>query len=178
MSKSIMNYDMSKAPTMSAPRSSFDKSHRHMTTIDFDYIYPCFWEEVYPGMTMSVNPNIFGRLATPAFPLMDNMFLDIHFFWIPMRQLWSNSRKFFGEQIDPGDSISYSIPTIAATAVTGYAELSLADYFGLPTKIPDYTHNALYIRAYQHCYNEWFRDQNLIDSATMNTDFRIVTGKQ
>lgn len=164
-----MKYDMSKAPTMSAPRASFNRSHRHMTTIDFDYIYPVYWDEVYPGDTFSMNPQIFGRLATPLHPLMDNMFLDIHFFWIPMRQLWDNSRKFFGEQVDPGDSIDYSIPTIAATASTGYGELSLPDYFGLPTKIPDYTYNALYIRGYQHCVNEWFRDQNLIDSVTIST---------
>lgn len=167
--QSNVNYDMSRAPTMSAPRASFDRSHAVKSTIDFDYIYPMYYDEVYPGDTFSMNPNIFARLATPLYPIMDNMFLDIHFFYIPMRQLWVNSRKFFGEQVDPGDSIDYSIPTIAATATTGYAELSLPDYFGLPTKIPDYTYNALYIRGYQHVYNEWFRDQNLIDSVTVST---------
>lgn len=167
--QSNINYDFSKAPTMTAPRAVFDRSHSYKTTIDFDYIYPVYYDEVYPGDTFTFNPNIFGRLATPAFPIMDNMFLDIHSFYVPMRQLWVNSRKFFGEQVDPGDSIDYSIPTIAATATTGYAELSLPDYFGLPTKVPDYTYNALYIRAYQHIYNEWFRDQNLIDSVTVST---------
>ena len=167
--QSVMKYDMSKAPTMTAPRASFDRSHGHKTTIDFDYIYPVYYDEVYPGDTFTMNPHIFGRLATPAFPIMDNMFLDIHFFYVPMRQLWVNSRKFFGEQVDPGDSIDYSIPTIAATAVTGYGELSLPDYFGIPTKVPDFTWNALYARAYVHCYNEWFRDQNLIDSVTFST---------
>ena len=164
-----MQYDMSKAPTMAAPRASFNRSHGHKTTIDFDYIYPVYYDEVYPGDTFSMNPHIFARLATPLFPIMDNMFLDIHFFWVPMRQLWVNSRKFFGEQVDPGDSIDYSIPTIAATAGTGYGELSLPDYFGIPTKVPDFTWNALYARAYVHCYNEWFRDQNLIDSVTFST---------
>ena len=163
------NYDMSAAPTLTAPRASFNRSHRHMTTIDFDYIYPIYSDEIYPGDSFSMNPAIFARLATPAFPLMDNMFIDVHFFFVPMRQIWDNSKKFFGEQVDPGDSIDYSIPTIAATATTGYAELSLPDYFGIPTKIPDFTYNALYIRAFQHCYNEWFRDQNLIDSVTIST---------
>lgn len=166
--QSVMNYDMSRAPTMTAPRAVFDRSHGHKTTIDFDYLYPIYWDEVYPGDTFTMNPHIFGRLATPLFPLMDNMFLDIHFFWVPMRQIWWNSRKFFGEQTDPGDSIDYTIPTIAATATTGYAELSLPDYFGIPTKVPDFTWNALYARAYVHIYNEWFRDQNLIDSVTVS----------
>ena len=128
-----------------------------------------YYDEVYPGDTFTMNPSIFARLATPLFPVMDNMYLDIHFFYVPMRQLWVNSRKFFGEQVDPGDSISFSIPTIAATATTGYGELSLPDYFGIPTKIPDFTWNALYPRAYVHIYNEWYRDQNIIDSVTFST---------
>ena len=167
--KSVMNYDLSKAPTMSAPRASFNRSHGLKTTIDFDYLYPCYYDEVYPGDTFNMRPNLFARLATPLFPIMDNMFIDIHFYYVPMRQLWDNSRKFFGEQVDPGDSIDYSIPTMAAPSSTGYGELSLADYFGLPTKVPDYTHNALYFRAYAHIYNEHYRDQNLIDSITLST---------
>lgn len=169
MPRSVMNYDMSRAPTMSAPRAVFDRSHGHKTTIDFDYLYPIYYDEVYPGDTFTMDPHVFGRLATPIYPVMDNMFLDIHFFWVPMRQLWDNSRKFFGEQVNPGDSIDFSIPTIAAPASVGYGELTLADYFGLPTKIPDYEWNALYARAYCHIYNEWYRDQNLIDSAVFST---------
>ncbi len=164
-----MNYDMSRAPTMTAPRANFNRSHGYKSTIDFDYIYPVYYDEVYPGDTFNMNPTVFARLATPLFPVMDNMFIDIHFFYVPIRQLWDNSRKFFGEQVNPGDSIDFVIPSIAAPSSTGYAELSLADYFGIPTKIPDFTWNALYPRAYVHIYNEWFRDQNLIDSVTMST---------
>jgi hypothetical protein len=166
---SVMNYDMSAAPTLSVPRANFNRSHGGKTTIDFDYIYPLYFDEVYPGDTFNMDATIVGRLATPLHPIMDNAYIDTHFFFIPMRQLWTNARKFFGEQVDPGDSIDYSIPKIAATATTGYGELSLADYFTLPTKIPDYQWNALYARAYVHCYNEWFRDQNLIDTVTFST---------
>jgi hypothetical protein len=166
---SVMQYDMAAAPTLTVPRANFNRSHGGKTTIDFDYLYPLYFDEVYPGDTFNMDATIVGRLATPLYPLMDNMSLDTHFFYIPMRQLWDNSRKFFGEQIDPGDSIDYTIPKISATATTGYGELSLADYFTLPTKVPDYEWNALYARAYVHCYNEWFRDQNLIDSVTFST---------
>lgn len=168
--RSVMKYDMSQAPTLTAPRASFNRSHGLKTTIDFDYIYPIFWDEVYPGDTFNCRPTMFARLATPLYPVMDNAFLDYHFFYVPMRQLWTNSRKFFGEQVNPGDSIDYTIPVMAAPASTGYAELSLSDYFGLPTKVPDYTHVSLYHRAYAHIYNEWFRDQNLINSVTVDTD--------
>ena len=167
--KSVMNYDMAQAPTMSAPRASFNRSHGGKTTQDFDQIVPMYFDEVYPGDTFNMNAAVMGRLATPLFPIMDNMYLDTHFFFIPMRQLWDNSKKFFGEQVDPNDSIDYSIPKISAPASTGYSELSLADYFTLPTKIPDYEWNALYARAYNHVINEWFRDQNLIDSRTFST---------
>ncbi len=167
--RSVMNYDISRAPTMDAPRAKFDLSEGHKTTIDFDYLYPVYLREILPGDSFTFNPNIFARLATPIHPLMDNLSIDIHSAFIPMRQLWVNSRKFFGEQEDPGDSISYTIPQIAAPASTGYAELSLADYFGIPTKIPDYLHSALPFRALAHFYNHWFRDQNLIDSVTMST---------
>ena len=116
--QSVMNYDMSSAPTMGAPRASFNRSHGHKTSIDFDLIIPVMQDEVYPGDTYTFNPNIFARLATPLHPLMDNMFLDIHSFFIPMRQLWVSSRKFFGEQVDPGDSIDYTVPYMNATATT------------------------------------------------------------
>jgi hypothetical protein len=60
------SYDMSLAPTINSPRANFNKSHDHRTTIDFDYLYPVFYEEVYPGMTMNVETTIFGRFATLA----------------------------------------------------------------------------------------------------------------
>ena len=164
-----MTHQFDRTAQATIPRSSFDRSYSLKTAFDSGLVVPIYVDEVYPGDTFSMNPHIFARLATPIYPIMDNMYIDVHFFWVPMRQLWVNSRKFFGEQVDPGDSIDYTIPTIAATASTGYAELSLPDYLGLPTKIPDYTWNALYARTYVHIYNEWYRDQNIIDSVTFST---------
>jgi hypothetical protein len=100
--QSVMNYDQSRAPVIEAPRASFNLSHGIKTTIDFDTLYPFGVYEILPGDTFTVNPNVFARLATPLFPIMDNTYLDIHYFWCPMRLLWDNSRKFFGEQHDPG----------------------------------------------------------------------------
>jgi hypothetical protein len=167
--KSVMSHQFSQAPTADIPRSSFNRSHGLKTTFDAGYLVPVFVDEALPGDTMSLNPSLFARLNTPINPIMDNMFLDVHFFSVPVRQLWDNFRKFCGEQVDPGDSIDYTIPTMAAPATTGYANETLSDYLGLPTKVPDYTHSALFHRAYAHVYNEWYRDQNLIDSVTMST---------
>jgi hypothetical protein len=98
------------------------------------------------------------------------MFLDVHFFSVPVRQIWSNFRKFMGEQANPSDTIDYTVPVSNATATTGYSNQSLQDYLGLPTQVADYEHSALFTRAYNHIFNEWYRDQNLIDSAVVDTD--------
>lgn len=158
---------MQIAPGIEIPRASFNRSHNYKTTIDFDYIYPIYWDEIYPNDTFNMNATGFGRFATLLHPLMDNSYIDIHFFFVPMRIIWDNARKFWGEQTDPGDSIAYTIPSMNASASTGYSELSIFDYFGLPTKIPDYEHISMPLRAYNAIWNRWYRDQNLQDSVTV-----------
>jgi hypothetical protein len=168
--KSVMVHQFSQVPNADIPRSSFNRSFGYKTTFDFDYIYPIFCEEALPGDTFTVNPSIFARLNTPIYPLMDNMVIDLHWFWVPNRLLWANWRKFLGEQRNPGDSTDYTTPVATATATTGYAVGSIHDYMGLPTGIPDYEHSNLPLRAYTMCWNEWYRDQNLINSGTLDTD--------
>lgn len=167
--KSVMTHQFSKAPTADVPRSSFNRSHGHKTSFDAGYLIPVYVDEALPGDTLTMRPSLFARLNTPIYPLMDNMFLDIHFFSVPIRQIWTNWRKFCGERTDPADSIDYTVPISNAPATTGYANETLQDYMGLPTKVPDYEHSALFTRAYNHIYNEWYRDQNLIDSAVVDT---------
>ena len=163
------NYTQSVAPVIKPNRAHFDMSHRYTSTMDMDYIYPVGHWEVIPGDTFSIQADLFGRFLTLLHPIMDNVYIDVHFFFAPHRILWDNARKFYGEQIDPGDSIAYTVPTAPATATTGYAELSLHDYFELPTKIPDYDHNNLLMRMYNYTWNEFYRDQNLQDSVTVDT---------
>jgi len=168
--QSVMKHQFSKAPTADIPRSSFNRSCGYKTTFDAGYLIPVFVDEALPGDTISLNPTLFARLNTPIYPLMDNMFLDVHFFSVPIRQIWDNFRKFCGERVNPADSIDFTVPISTATATTGYANQSLQDYLGLPTQVPDYEHSSLFTRAYNHIYNEWFRDQNLIDPAVVDTD--------
>jgi hypothetical protein len=117
---------------------------------------------------------MFGRLATPLFPVMDNLHLDSFFFFVPNRLVWNNWVKFMGEQDNPSDSISYSIPQ-QVSPTGGYAVGSLQDYFGLPTVGQvgvgnTVSHSALPVRAYNLIYNQWFRDQNLQNSVTVSKD--------
>lgn len=156
----------SQVPRAEIPRSRFDRSHGVKTTFDAGYLVPIFVDEALPGDTFNLQLSVFGRLATPLHPFMDNMFIDFFFFCVPYRLVWDNWQKFNGEQINPGDSTSYLVPQMVSP-VGGYAENTLSDYFGIPTKVAGMTHSALWHRAYNRIYNEWFRDENLQNSVTV-----------
>jgi len=162
--KSVMSHNFSQIPKADIQRSSFDRSHGVKTTFDAGKLIPILVDEALPGDTFKLNMTAFARLATPINPIMDNMYMDTHFFAVPMRLLWDNWQKFNGEQIDPGDSIDYLIPTTTAPAITGYTEGSMSDYFGIPTKVAGLEHSVMWHRAYNLVWNEWFRDENLQDS--------------
>lgn len=168
--KSVSTHDFAMVPRADIPRSRFSMQKTLKTTFDSGYLVPIMCEEVLPGDTFNVNVTMFGRLATPLFPVMDNLHLDSFFFFVPNRLVWTNWVKFMGEQDNPSDSISYSIPQQVSPA-GGYAIGSLQDYFGLPT-VGQVTagntvsHSALPTRAYNLIFNEWFRDQNLQNSVT------------
>jgi hypothetical protein len=168
--QSVMQHSFSQVPTADIQRSSFDRSSGHKSTINAGYLYPVYLDEALPGDTFNMNATLFARMATPIYPIMDNLYLDIHFFACPIRLLWTNFKKFMGEQDDPGDSIDFTIPIVTSTATTGYAEGSLWDYMGIPPGIPDLEHSALFSRMYNKTWNEWYRDQNLQDSVVVDTD--------
>jgi hypothetical protein len=166
---SVMNHDFSKVPKAEIQRSSFNRSHGYKTTMNFDELVPIFVDEALPGDTFNLDMSGFGRLATPINPIMDNMYLDTFFFAVPCRLLWDNWQKFHGEQINPGDSTDYTVPVVS-TPSGGWDVGSVADYFGLPTEVEIEDVNALHFRALNMIYNEWFRDQNVVDSVPFNTD--------
>ena len=161
-----MAHQFSQVPEADIPRSSFDRSHGVKTTFNAGYLVPVFVDEALPGDTFNCTMSMFGRLATPLHPFMDNMFVDVFFFACPIRLVWDNFQKFMGEQANPGDSTSYLVPT-STSPVGGYLEQSLHDYMGLPTKIASMPHASLHLRAYNLIYNEWFRDQNLQNSVSV-----------
>ena len=171
--RSVDVHQFAMVPKADIPRSAFNIESTHKTTFDSGYLIPVFVDEVLPGDTFRLDATFFARLATPIFPIMDNMYLESFFFFIPARLLWSNFKKFMGEQANPGDSISFVIPQ-QVSPNSGYAINSLQDYFGLPTVGQvgvgvNVSHNALPLRAYNLVWNEWFRDENLQNSAVVDT---------
>lgn len=168
--QSVMKHQFSRVPETTIQRSKFDRSHTHKTTFDAGKLIPIYCDEALPGDTFNMKMAAFARLATPIFPVMDNMHLDIHFFAVPHRLVWNNWQKFCGEQEDPGDSTDYLVPVSTAPASTGYSNETIHDYMGIPTKIAELEHNVLFLRAYNLIWNELYRDQNLQNSITVNRD--------
>jgi hypothetical protein len=171
--KSVSNHSFAMIPKADIPRSSFNTQYAHKTTFDAGFLVPIYCDEVLPGDTHRVKMTAFARLATPLFPVMDNLHLDTFFFFVPNRLVWTNWVKFMGEQTNPGDSISYVVPTITSTA-GGYGVGTVFDHLGLPTAgqitgSNTVTHNVLPLRAYNLIYNEWFRDENLQNSVPFRT---------
>jgi len=167
--KSTSTHQFSQVPKANIPRSSFNRSHGLKTTFDSGWLVPVFVDEALPGDTLNLNMTAFTRLATPIHPFMDNIHLDSFFFAVPIRLLWDNWQKMNGEQTNPGDSTDFLVPQITAP-VGGWTNGTLPDYLGMPTQVPNISASALWHRAYNLIANEWFRDQNLEDSVTVNTD--------
>jgi len=154
--KSKGNHTFSQVPKAQIPRSSFDRSSSLKTAFDAGLLIPIFVDECLPGDTFNLSASLFGRLATPIKPLLDNLYLETQWFFCASRLLWEHWEEFNGAQTNPGDSTAYEIPTQTST----YAPGNLADYMGIPPGV-EVTVNALPFRAYNLIYNEWYRDQNL-----------------
>lgn len=164
--KSVMRHLFSQIPRANIQRSIMDRSSGYKTTFDAGYLIPFFWDEVLPGDSFRLKTSLFARLATPAVPFMDNLFLETQYFFVPSRLVWSNWQRFMGEQDNPDDSIDYLVPVI--NSGDGVSVGSIYDYFGIPTGVANLEFSALPFRAYNLIYNEWYRDENLQDSVARN----------
>ncbi len=177
--RSVMQHRFSEVPDVQIPRSQLDRSHGHKTTFDAGWLIPIYVDEALPGDTFNLRMSAFARLATPLKPIMDNMYLDSFFFFVPLRLLWDNFEKFMGAQDDPGDSIVFTVPRIQD--LTGLTSGSIYDYMGLPIDDAHMSQtiffNSLHLRAYNLIWNEFFRDQNIQDSVvTRKTDSGDLIG--
>lgn len=171
-------------PTIDVPRSSYRMRPEYSTTFDEGQLIPVFCREVYPGDSWNINVGAFSRLLSPlATPILSDMILDIHFFYVPVRLVWDDFEKQQGAQENPGDSTDYQDPWLypgksnesTFNKSMTFDQNSIYDYFGLPTKIdfgdPTGTLgeviekiNSEPLRAYNRIWNEWYRDQDLQDS--------------
>ena len=169
-SRTGSQHDFAKAPAPQVPRSVFNRSSGLKTAFDASYLVPVFMDEVLPGDTFSLQCSHFARMSTPIHPFFDNLYMDHFFFFVPYRLIWDNFQEFMGEEVQgPGQLTDRLVPQMDGFTI---AEESLGDYLGIPpaTYPAGYGVSALPFRAYNLVFNEWFRDQNLVDFATVNKD--------
>ncbi len=159
-------------------RSTFDRSSSVKTSFNAGDIVPFFLEEVLPGDTFNVKSSKVVRMQTLLTPMMDNVYLDTYYFFVPNRLVWKHWKEFNGENTESAwiPATTYEVPQITSPAGTGWAVGTIADYFGIPTGVPNLSVSALPFRAYALIMNEWFRDQNLSDPLVVPDDDATVVG--
>lgn len=162
-------------------RSAWITPHGHKTTFNAGKLVPIELIECLPGDTFSMEHAVLMRMSTPIHPVMDDCYLDIHYFFVPWRIIWDDLDEFFGANEDPWAQQNEGLipqlrippPDIGTDTEDGFDFKSVADYLGIPPKVgglqntsisPDYqpiTVNALPFRAYCKIWNDWYRDENI-----------------
>lgn len=165
------NSRFSYVPGTRASRSIFDLSTSVKTSFDAAQLVPFFYEEVLPGDTFNVETNLIARMQTLVAPVMDDLYLDFFYFFVPNRIVWEHWKEFMGENTKSAwyPETEYNVPQISVAPSKSVAAKSVADYFGIPPiTVPQgesnaFTFSSLPFRAYAEIWNEWFRDENLQD---------------
>lgn len=167
-----------QTPSIDQKRSKFEESHSHKTSFNTGDIIPVFVDaDILPGDTVQMDMAELIRMATPIYPIMDNLYMDIYWFFVPHRLVWDHWAAFWGENDDPWtQTTSYEIPQLEAPS-GGWTEGTIADYMGIPTKVDGISINALPMRAYAKIWNDWFRDENLKSNCHIYTDETTRTGQ-
>lgn len=168
--RSVDSSRFAMVPRNDIPRSAFDVVHGHKTTFDGGLLVPVYVKEVLPGDSLRTRMTAFCRLSTPLVPLMDNIFMEVFFFFVPNRLVWDNWARFMGEKADTTDTTAFLVPRV------GFPQASLlpgniGDYMGVCLQAAGTIEvSALPFRGYALIWNEWFRDQDLQDPILVNTD--------
>lgn len=171
MNRNVESHFSVNPVTLDIRRSTFDRSSSLKTSFNVGQIIPFFLEEVLPGDTFKVKSSRVVRMQTLLTPIMDNIYLDTYYFFVPNRLVWEHWKEFNGENTQSAwiPETEYTIPQITAPASTGWNVGTIADYMGIPTGIPGLSVSALPFRAYALICNEWFRDENLSDPLNIAT---------
>ena len=164
-------------PRIDIGRSRFDRSASVKTSFNAGDVVPFYCEEVLPGDTFNVKTSRVVRMQTLLTPMMDNVYLDTYYFFVPNRLTWEHWKEFCGENTQSAwiPETEYSIPQVTAPD-GGWNVGTIADYLGIPTGVSNLSVSALPFRAYALIMNEWFRDQNLQDPLLVPVDDATVQG--
>lgn len=158
-------------------RSTFRRDHSVKLSFNVGDVIPFYVDEVLPGDTFQLKTSMVARLQTLLTPMMDNLYLDTYFYFVPNRIVWQHWRELMGENTQSAwiPTTEYSVPQVTAPS-GGWSIGSIADYMGIPTGVDNLSVNALPFRAYALIMNEWFRDENLSDPLNIPVDDATLAG--
>lgn len=187
MSNAFTN-SFSDAPVnLDLQRSKFQRNFNHKTTFKEGDLVPVYFDEVLPGDTFSLDSSFLVRMATPIYPVMDNSAIDLYFFFVPNRLVWSHWQEFCGENTSAPwtQTTEYQIPQMTFDTKEpnfdyGATNYSVMNYLGIPSVIgaPGVSVSDLPNRAYRLIWNEWFRDQNIQTPVFVPTDDSLRSFKR
>lgn len=164
----------SGVPTIDIERSKFKRPFTHKTTFNMGKLIPFYVDsDILPGETHSFTTSIVARLLDPAVPIMDNLFLDTYYFFIPSRLCWTNFKKHMGENVNGAWAVVAETERPHIIVPTGgYDKNAVATYMGIPqgAGVEGCTFDREAITAYCMTWNEWFRDQNIVAPLELNLD--------
>lgn len=165
-------------PHADIQRSTFDRDCDIKLTFNAGDLVPFYVDEVLPGDTFQIKTSKVVRMQSLITPIMDNMYLDTYFFYVPNRLVWEHWREFMGENTQSAwiPQASYSVPQLTSPASTGWTKGTIADYLGIPTGVAGLSVNALPFRAYALIADQWFRDENLTDPLSIPVTDSTVAG--
>ncbi len=175
MSKGMQQYSFAKTPSTNMQRSVFDRSYNHLTTFNAGALIPIYCDgDILPGDTLSLRTSGFCRMSTPLHPQFQELYYESFYFFVPYRILWDNFTRMMGVQDVPNASTDFLVPQITCPAssadngtagstdeYSGWTTGSFEDYIGVPTRVAGADYSALYRRAHNRIFYEWFRDPNL-----------------
>lgn len=177
MNRNVESHFALNPTRLDMSRSKFDRSFSLKTSFNVGDIVPFYVDEVLPGDTFDVKTSKVVRMQTLITPIMDNIYLDTYYFFVPNRLVWEHWKQFNGENTESAwlPSTEYSIPQLTAPS-GGWSVGTIADYMGIPTGVANLSVSALPFRAYALICNEWFRDENLCDPLVVPTGDATVAG--
>lgn len=157
------------------PRSRFDRSSSVKTSFNVGDLVPFYLDEVLPGDTFDVETSFVTRLQTLITPPMDDLFLDMYYFFVPSRLCWTHWKEFMGESTSAWTAdVTYQIPQLTVADTTANKkgiQGSILDYLGVPIDwFGSMSISRLPVNAYNLIWNEWFRDENLQDEILVDID--------
>lgn len=167
----------SQLPKADIQRSRFDRSSSVKTTFNVGDVVPFYVDEVLPGDTFDIKTSKVVRMQSLVTPIMDNIYLDTYYFFVPNRLVWEHWQEFNGENTQSAwiPATEYQVPQLTAPT-GGWSIGTIADYMGIPTGVSNLSVNAMPFRAYALIMNDWFRDENLSDPLNVPVNDVTQTG--